>query len=188
MILRIHIKHEEGKFVVTDLFSVSGEIDFSLFENLLSRIKFYIADEKNYFLLASRGSLLAFRINQTPYKYEFELLDNADGKVPEETIIRSVEKIVGMPLNLMLTKTRKHKYFKPKVVLLSALRYFGKATVYSIEDNYGVDHCTTIHATNKACPSFITINDDFICHSIQRLAEEFNDARFMDAARLGKYN
>lgn len=187
MTLRIYIERQGDKFTATDLFSVTGTINYKLFENLLSRIKHYVADDNHVLLFSGKGSLLAFKITETPVKYEFELLGNSDDKIPAETVTEVVQKVTGLSMAEMMEHTRKHHIFKPRVVMFCALRYFSHLTVKYIESVTGFDHATVLNSTNKAAASFMLIGDEFVCRSVSKIADELNDARFIDAVKLGKY-
>src|SRR3989304_7290949 len=154
MVLRIHVKKKDFCFEATNLFSVTGIVDYDKLDNLLARIKYWIQDERHYFSMLDCGGIIAFKITETASKYGFEKLNNIDDTIPQEKIIASVENITGLNLDQIKMKVRYFDVYKPRIVLMSALRFFSKASTNHIGRLTGYDHATVLNAC-KAVSEFM---------------------------------
>ena len=186
MILRIHIIKQDFHFEPTNLFQCTGLLDYDKFDNLLSRIKYWIRDEVHYFSLLDHGGIAAFRITENKHKYEFELFNNKDDKIPQEDVKRTISNISSMSFEQILEKDRHYEIYKPRVVLFSALRFFSKMSTTAIELISGYNHATILNSC-KALSEFIYSNDDITKEYVNKMSIAFNNTVFLEVACNNKY-
>lgn len=186
MVLRIHINKKDLHFEATNLFQIGGIVDYSKLDNLLARVKVWVADPKHYFSLLDRGGIATFKITFNGLKYEFELMDESDDRIPEDVVVAAVEKYSEKKIGEICTRLRHHNIYKPRVLLFAGLRFFSRITTKALERKYGFDHATVLN-TGKAIRQFLNSNDDFILKGVQQLASEFNNTHFFDAIYKNQY-
>jgi len=187
MILRIRVHKENNAYKATNIFSITGSVDSERLSNLLARVQYWIDNPNHYAHLLAFGSYIPFKITDNGIKYDFQLMKQADDIVPIDVIESAVEQIAGMTVDEMITKTRNHEIYKPRVLLFASLRFFSRMSTKVLERRFGYDHASILHCTKKALPSFMAVSDDFLVYGVRKMAEDFNNSIFEDVCTNGRY-
>jgi hypothetical protein len=185
MVLRIHVKKKDFRFEATNLFSISGIVDYDKLDNLLARIKYWIQDEKHYFSMLDCGGVAAFRISDSPTKYTFEKMDNSEDRVPEDGVVAAVCDMTGLTPEQILVRFRGYEVYKPRVFMFSALRFFSGLNTKDIQRKYGYNHATVLNSC-KAMAEFMG-EDPYVIGLARRMAEKFGNTAYLESATNNKY-
>lgn len=185
MVLRIHVKKKDFRFEATNLFSISGVVNYDKLDNLIARIKYWIQDEKHYFSMLDCGGVVAFRISDGPTKYMFEKMENSDDVIPEDIVVSTVCDMTGLSPDQILSRFRGYEVYKPRVFMFSALRFFSRMSTKGIQRRFGYNHATVLNSC-KAMSEFMG-SDPHVISLARKIAERFGNTAYLESATNNKY-
>lgn len=186
MVLRIHIEKKDSYFEPTDIFQITGFVDYTKLNNLLVRVKDWIRDPRHYFSLCDSGSVVSFFIGTQNDKYDFLLLDIKDDKIPANEVEEFVSSITEIPLTDILARNRHFAFFKPRAVLFAALRFFSKLSLLEVGKRTNYNHATILNA-GKSLSQFLHVQDGYTQELVNKIALHFENPYFIEVTYINKY-